>query len=221
MILKRDIKQICITCYDGKVLRALDFTHGKNKIKIITITDEPTLVVQCIHNYDLVLKFETDYLRDHFIKEFNESFMGNSIETEIISLNWSSALKIIITKDNRQKRLEMFFRVVFAQAFKIKHSKNEILKVDAFVAKEVIDTELTISEFADSLSMSSNNEFVKRMFSLIDKDKNGFISFREFVDLLIIFANGDEEQKAKLLFDMYDIDSTGELKQEDFVTMIK
>lgn len=147
--------------------------------------------------------------------------MSNITETETISLNWSSASKIIITKDNRQKRLEMFFRVVFAQAFKIKHSKSEILRVDAYVAKEVIDTELTISEFADSLSMSSNNEFVKRMFSLIDKDKNGFISFREFVDLLIIFANGDEEQKAKLLFDMYDIDSTGELKQEDFVTMIK
>ncbi|XP_018566718.1 dual oxidase 2-like [Anoplophora glabripennis] len=221
VILKQDNKQICVTCYDGKVLRALDFTHGKSKMKIVNVTDEPTLVIQCIHNYDLVLKFETDYLRDHFLKEFNESFIGEVLETETINLNWNSALKIILTKDDRQKRLEMFFRVVFAQAFKIKHSKNEILRVDAYVAKEVIDTELTICEFADSLSMSSNNEFVKRMFSLIDKDKNGFISFREFVDLLIIFANGDEEQKAKLLFDMYDIDSTGELKQEDFVTMIK
>jgi len=28
------------------------------------------------------------------------------------------------------------------------------------------------------------------MFSLVDKDKNGFISFREFVDMLIIFAKG-------------------------------
>jgi len=28
------------------------------------------------------------------------------------------------------------------------------------------------------------------MFSLTDKDANGFISFREFVDMLIIFAKG-------------------------------
>jgi len=29
-----------------------------------------------------------------------------------------------------------------------------------------------------------------QMFALVDKDKNGFISFREFVDMLIIFAKG-------------------------------
>jgi hypothetical protein len=28
------------------------------------------------------------------------------------------------------------------------------------------------------------------MFPLVDKDRNGFISFREFVDMLIIFAKG-------------------------------
>jgi len=32
--------------------------------------------------------------------------------------------------------------------------------------------------------------FKFQMFSLVDKDKNGFISFREFVDMLIIFAKG-------------------------------
>ena len=32
--------------------------------------------------------------------------------------------------------------------------------------------------------------FKFQMFLLVDKDKNGFISFREFVDMLIIFAKG-------------------------------
>jgi hypothetical protein len=32
--------------------------------------------------------------------------------------------------------------------------------------------------------------FKFQMFSLVDKNKNGFISFREFVDMLIIFAKG-------------------------------
>lgn len=169
-----------------------------------------------------VINFESEFLRNNFLGEFDTHYVQTQIvKKKMVNLTWKAALKIVITKDDRQARLEMFFRVVFAQAFKISHSSTEILKVDAFVAKEVIDTELTISEFADSLSMIPTNEFVKRMFTLIDKDKNGFISFREFVDLMIIFADGTEEEKAKLLFDMYDIDGIGHLKQEDFVTMIK
>lgn len=89
------------------------------------------------------------------------------------------------------------------------------------MAKEVIYTELTLSEFADALNMRPQAEFVVRMFHLIDKDKNGFVSFREFVDLLIIFAEGDETKKAKLLFDMYDINATGVLTLVDFTDMIK
>lgn len=125
------------------------------------------------------------------------------------------------TKADRQKLLEKFYRVVFAQAFKIKYSQKEMLNVDDNLEKEIVDTELTITEFADALSMRSQDEFVQRMFHLIDKDKNGFISFREFVDLLIIFANGTPQEKAKLLFDMYDINAVGYLTEENFVTMIK
>ncbi|KAJ8953259.1 hypothetical protein NQ318_015841 [Aromia moschata] len=222
---QNDKSRICVTTHNGTILRALDFKGASNRVRLIMAADEPTILLQCLHNYDLVLKFETEYLRDNFVHEFEASFVNG--KTRIISdlqtiyLNWKSAERVVVTKDNRQERLEMFFRVVFSQAFKIKHSKKEILKVDAFVAKEVVDTELTINEFADSLSMRPDNEFVKRMFLLIDKDKNGFISFREFVDLLIIFANGTDEEKAKLLFDMYDIDGIGHLKQEDFITMIK
>ncbi|KAJ8926850.1 hypothetical protein NQ314_020701 [Rhamnusium bicolor] len=194
VMLKDDQKQICVSSYNGTIMRALDFAQGNNKLKIILITDEPTLIIQSIHNYDLVIKFETEYLRDHFLKEFDETFVINSriVEKEIIRLNWNSALKIVITKDDRQKK-----------------AGNVFQGMDAYVAKEVIDTELTIREFADSLNMSPTNEFVQRMFALIDKDKNRFISFREFVDLLIIFADGTEEQKAKLLFDISFLETVG------------
>ncbi|XP_072402675.1 dual oxidase 2-like [Diabrotica undecimpunctata] len=219
---KASLKKICVTCFNGTTLRALDFSNvGATHVTIYFITDKCTIVMNTKHNYDLVVTFESEFLRNNFLAEFEKHFVQSQIvKKELVNLNWSSALKVIVTKDNRQARLEMFFRVVFAQAFKISHSKTEILKVDAHVAKEVIDTELTITEFADALSMTPANEFVKRMFTLIDKDRNGFISFREFVDLMIIFADGTEEEKAKLLFDMYDIDGVGHLKQEDFVTMI-
>lgn len=107
------------------------------------------------------------------------------------------------------------------QAFNIKHSEKETLKLDSEAAKEVIYTELTIGEFAEALSMRSESEFVQKMFSLADKDKNGFMSFREFCDMLIIFANGNADDKAKLMFDMYDINRTGILTKQDFSNMIK
>lgn len=55
----------------------------------------------------------------------------------------------------------------------------------------------------------------------MDKDKNGFISFREFVDMLVIFLNGTAEQKMKFMFDMHDINGTGRLKREEFSNMLR
>lgn len=60
-----------------------------------------------------------------------------------------------------------------------------------------------------------------QIFNLVDKDKNGFISFREFVDILVIFLKGSAEEKIKLMFDMYDINGTGRLKREDFLNMLR
>lgn len=76
-------------------------------------------------------------------------------------------------------------------------------------AKEVLTTELTQIEFAEALSMRPESTFVQQMFSLIDKDNNGYISFREFLDVMVIFAKGSAEQKIKLMFDMYDVNQVG------------
>ncbi|XP_044765941.1 dual oxidase 1-like [Coccinella septempunctata] len=213
-------KQIKITCQQGNLMRAIDLGFA-NVFKIYVVTDMPYLVINSRHSYDLVLHFPTDKERNEFrqaLKEFIDTFQ---LEYEEISVfKWKDALNIITTKKDRQKKLEMFYRVVFAQAFKINHSKTEILAVSSN-DKDIINTEITVLEFAESLNMKPDNEFVKRMFYLADKDRNGFISFREFVGLLIIFAEGNEEQKAQLLFKMYDIDDTGVLKAEDFESMIR
>lgn len=42
-------------------------------------------------------------------------------------------------------------------------------------------------------------QFVQQMFTLIDKDNNGYISFREFLDVIIIFAKGTAEQKIRVM----------------------
>ena len=80
---------------------------------------------------------------------------------------------------------------------------------------------MTQFEFAEALSMRPESTFVQQMFSLIDKDNNGYISFREFLDVMIIFSKGTAEQKIKLMFDMYDVNQNGRLSINDFKGMIK
>lgn len=88
------------------------------------------------------------------------------------------------------------------------------------------------AEFVKKVIYAKSNEkheyvdtFVEKLhlqiFNLVDKDKNGFISFREFVDMLVIFLKGSAEEKMKLMFDMYDINGTGRLKREEFSNMLR
>lgn len=55
---------------------------------------------------------------------------------------------------------------------------------------DILTCELTKSEFAEMLSMKPDSVFVEQMFDLIDKDMSGAISFREFLDVIVIFAKG-------------------------------
>lgn len=59
------------------------------------------------------------------------------------------------------------------------------------------------------------------MFDLVDRDNNGYISFREFLDMLVIFAKGTAEDKAQLMFEMYDINRVGTLTINEFTNMIR
>lgn len=76
----------------------------------------------------------------------------------------------------------------YYQAFRIDHAGMEHLSPEDVVS--VVDCELTIYEFADAMSLKPTSVFVKNMFDLIDKDKNGLVSFREFLDMIVIFAKG-------------------------------
>ena len=59
------------------------------------------------------------------------------------------------------------------------------------------------------------------MFHLMDKDKNGFITVTEFWNFMVIFAKGSEEEKAKLLFKIYDLSETGSISSQDLSHLIK
>lgn len=58
------------------------------------------------------------------------------------------------------------------------------------VTGNYVNCELTRYEFAESLGLEVDSMFVDNMFKMVDKNDNGFISFREFLDFFIIFSNG-------------------------------
>ncbi|XP_018399879.1 PREDICTED: dual oxidase 2-like [Cyphomyrmex costatus] len=218
-------KQLEVKNQLGHMIRAVDFPSNSN-VMMYCASDSHYLLIRVRNSYDLVLKFDSDFLRNAFIKAF-EKFISEIVipqdacSVQMANITHAALLKQAITKKHRQKKVEMFFRVVFAQAFHIAHTEEEILQIDSTVAREVIYTELTIIEFAEALSMRPDAEFVKKIFYLVDKDKNGFISFREFVDMLVIFLKGSAEDKMKLMFDMYDINGTGKLKRVEFSDMLR
>ena len=63
-------------------------------------------------------------------------------------------------------------------------------KLSATEIKEILGCELSQMEFADALAMQPSSPFVEQMFKLADKDRNGYLSFREFLDIIFIFAKG-------------------------------
>lgn len=56
--------------------------------------------------------------------------------------------------------------------------------------KEALQCELTRAEFARVFGLKPDSLFVESMFTLADKDGNGFISFQEFLDVIVIFMTG-------------------------------
>lgn len=184
-------RRIDVKTQRGNLLRAIDVNGNSKKMDLYIATDKLHLMIQMEHEYSLVLRFDSDFLRDNFLIGLEKFTEATGATRQRVTLPLNPMLKQAVTRADRQKQLDKFFRVVFAQAFKIKHSDDEILNVDSKSARDIIYTELTISEFAEALGMTPDSEFVRRIFSLIDKDRNGFVSFREFLDMLFIFAKGE------------------------------
>ncbi|XP_049837219.1 dual oxidase-like [Schistocerca gregaria] len=220
LVLEKSRKQIQILNHRGQLLRAMDLTHA-GVLQVFIIADGHHVMLRVTNDYDLVIKFEADLMRTNFLRNLEEFLKQLNVRQENFTTPLQPALRQAITRKARQMRLEKFFRVVFSQAFNISQSLAVKEPLSAGAAKEVIYTELTINEFAEALSMRADSEFVRKMFALVDKDHNGFISFREFLDMLVIFSKGTAEDKVKLMFDMYDINGHGKLTREDFKDMIK
>ncbi|CAD5122264.1 DgyrCDS10709 [Dimorphilus gyrociliatus] len=65
------------------------------------------------------------------------------------------------------------------------------------------------------------NQFAQHVFRTYDRDGNGRIDFREFLNSLHIQKRGTLEEKLTWLFKMYDIDGTGYITEDELGQMLK
>ncbi|XP_014669657.1 PREDICTED: dual oxidase-like isoform X2 [Priapulus caudatus] len=198
-----DVPKIRVLGRTAQVLREFDVKVMRQVVLEISddIRNPPIILIANPCEYDLL-----------------EAMMKkNRVPLIKISLNSKKIYYAAKTKAQRQKHLNRFFKSVFDQAFCLVQGRV----VKGTSAREVIMTELTKAEFAEALGLKPESSFMDHMFNVVDKDHNGLISFREFLDMILLFSKGTLDDKTRIMFDMYDIDNSGYLDREEFSMMLR
>ncbi|XP_010715457.1 dual oxidase 2 [Meleagris gallopavo] len=207
----------------GLVLRSVNL-KAQQRVEVILSSNKgnKALLLKSPKEYDLVLLFSEEAERSSFLGKLQDFLKTSCLELHVSEMKEQSLLKRAVTQEQRKQILETFFRHLFAQMLDInKTDAGELNFESSQKAKESLTCELSRAEFAEALGLKANSMFVDSMFSLADKDGNGYISFREFLDILVVFMKGSSEEKSKLMFRMYDIDENGFLSKEEFLRMLR
>ncbi|NWU65295.1 DUOX2 oxidase, partial [Pterocles burchelli] len=207
----------------GSVLRSISLKALK-KVEVILSSNKgnKALLLKSPKEYDLVLLFSDQAERSNFIVKLRGYLEESDLDLHMSEMNEQSLMRCAVTREQRKQILETFFRHLFAQVLEIdKSDAGELNFETSQKAKESLTCELSRAEFAEALGLKTHSMFVDSMFSLADKDGNGYISFREFLDILVVFMKGSPEEKSKVMFRMYDIDENGFLSKEEFLRMLR
>ncbi|XP_032273503.1 dual oxidase 2 isoform X2 [Phoca vitulina] len=181
-----------------------------------------TLLLKIPKEYDLVLLFNSDEERGTFVQHLQDFCVQWALGLDVAEMSENELFRRAVTKQQRGRILEIFFRHLFAQVLDIDEADAGTLPLDSSQkVREALTCELSRAEFAESLGLKPQDMFVESMFSLADKDGNGYLSFREFLDILVVFMKGSPEDKSRLMFTMYDLDANGFLSKDEFFTMMR
>ncbi|NXR56249.1 DUOX2 oxidase, partial [Hippolais icterina] len=207
----------------GSVLRSINLkAHQRVEVILSNNKGNKALLLKSPKEYDLVLLFSEEAERSIFVGKLGDYLRESRFDLHLSEMKEQSLMKRAVTQEQRKQILETFFRHLFAQVLEIDRSDaGELSFESSKKAKESLMCELSRAEFAEALGLKEHSMFVDSMFSLADKDGNGYISFREFLDILVVFMKGSPEEKSKVMFRMYDIDENGFLSKEEFLRMLR
>ncbi|XP_069018991.1 dual oxidase 2 [Embiotoca jacksoni] len=180
------------------------------------------LLLKIPKEYDLVLFFDEESKRADFVKLLHPEVTDIRQGIRVKEMREKELLKEALTREQRAQIVETFIRHAFSKVLEIeKCDAGDMSGISRKKAREVLQCELAASEFADALGLKPDSLFVHSMFTLADKDGNGYLSFQEFLDVMVIFMKGSSEEKSKLMFSSHDVGGTGFLSKEEFATMLR
>uniref|UniRef100_A0A8D2QIZ1 NAD(P)H oxidase (H2O2-forming) n=1 Tax=Zonotrichia albicollis TaxID=44394 RepID=A0A8D2QIZ1_ZONAL len=216
-------KELKVLDSRGSVLRSINL-KAQPRVEVILSNNRGNraLLLKSPKEYDLVLLFNGEAERSIFVGKLRDYLKESSFDLHLSEMREQNLMKRAVTQEQRKQILETFFRHLFAQVLEIDRSDaGELSFESSQKARESLTCELSRAEFAEALGLKEHSMFVESMFSLADKDGNGYISFREFLDILVVFMKGSPEEKSKVMFRMYDTDENGFLSKEEFLRMLR
>ncbi|XP_059558432.1 dual oxidase 1 isoform X1 [Myotis daubentonii] len=181
-----------------------------------------TLLLKIPKEYDLVLLFNLEEERQALVENLRVALKESGLSFQEWEMREQELMRAAVTREQRSHLLETFFRHLFSQVLDIDQADAGTLPLDSSQkVQEALTCELSRVEFAESLGLKPQDMFVESMFSLADKDGNGYLSFREFLDILVVFMKGSPEEKSRLMFRMYDFDENGLISKDEFIRMLR
>ncbi|XP_060062787.1 dual oxidase 2-like [Ylistrum balloti] len=216
-------KKIHVTDTRRKPLRMLDLRKisGKIHFRVSRDRQKNIMSVRFPNEIDLVLRFLDEEERNSFINQLDAFLLEMGVNRERHELEEKSVIDLAETKEERQKILDTFFRVICVQAFDRTPGQMNIANLSGDDINKVQKIQLTRTEFAEALGLKPTSVFVRNMFLLVDADNSGTVSFQEFLDMFVVMSSGDADDKAMLMFNMYDLRRRGYLTRAEFLKMIK
>ena len=124
---------------------------------------------------------------------------------------------------SRHFRLFLQLIIINFFAFSILVTEEELQKLYKNFSKLDKDKSgsLEPEEFFDIPELA-NNPLVKRVIAVLDKNKDGSISFLEFVQgLNSLSAGSSQQEKLRFAFQIYDINNDGYISNGELFTVIK
>ena len=138
-------------------------------------------------------------------------------------LDWYTTLMEMV-EQSVQKQLKQLQQTTSFTRSELENIYENFKRVSASV---VDDGAIDFAEFRKMMIAggvpSWNSFLVDGLFRLFDEDNSGTIAFEEFVRILSIYHNkntGSQQDKHKLLFQLYDIDKDGKISKSDLAKIL-